>query len=268
MNKWIARISAAVLVSVMAMGAVGVVAAQGPDGNPGGRQGGPQHPLLSWLRQDSMMSRLVDAIESATGLTRDDVVAQLQDGKSFNQILEENNIDPQVVIDAVTGVLTEELNQAVADGKITEERAAQVLENLPENLDRLMNATLPEDRPIRDRIQSRLDDSLVGVLAEMAGVDVKDLLAEALTPPSLSDIATEHGLDADAIIAEAEQRITDDVNQAVADGQMTEEDAAAILDGLHDRLVERFDAPLLRPLRNLFDGRMPGGRGPRLSGGI
>jgi hypothetical protein len=96
---------------------------------------------------------------------------------------------------------------------------------------------------------------------------VKDVLKEALTPPSLADIAAAHGLDPDTIIAEAEQRITDDVNQAVADGKMTEEAAAKILDGLHERLVNRFDAPL-RPLRGLLNGRMPGGRGRRSGVGI
>jgi polyhydroxyalkanoate synthesis regulator phasin len=267
MNKWTSRTIVVILVVVMAVGAVGVAAAQGPDGNPGGRQRSPQRPLLQVLQQDQIRSRLVDAIESATGLSKEDVIAQLQDGKSFNQILEENNLDPQVVIDTVTAVLTEELDQAVADGKITEERAAQVLENLPDNLDRLMNAALPGNRPILDRVQGRLDDSLVGVLAEMAGVDVKDVLKEALTPPSLADIAAAHGLDPDTIIAEAEQRITDDVNQAVADGKMTEEAAAKILDGLHERLVNRFDAPL-RPLRGLLNGRMPGGRGRRSGVGI
>jgi hypothetical protein len=82
------------------------------------------------------------------------------------------------------------------------------------------------------------------------------------TPPSLADIATQYGLDADAIIATTEQRITDDVNQAVADGRLTEEQAALMLDGLHDRLVERFNAPF-RPLMQGLRNRpgIMGGRG-------
>jgi hypothetical protein len=254
MKKWIV----VVLVVVMVVGTVGVVAAQGPGG-------GPRLPLLQRFR-DPIRPELMDAIENATGLTQEDIVAQLQDGKTFNQILAENNLDPQVVIDAVTGVITEQLDQAVANGRITEERKAQVLANLPDNLDRLMNATLPEF-PLRDRVQQRLEDSLVGVVAEMAGVDVGDLLKDTLTPPSLAEIAAEHGLDADAIIATTEQRITDSVNQALADGRMTEEQAAQVLDGLHDRLVQRFNAPF-RPFQFFMQGRgrMPGGRMP--GGGI
>jgi hypothetical protein len=267
MNKWMIRTSAVILVVVMAVGAVSIAAAQGPDGRPGGRQRFPPRPLMQHVQQDRVMPDLIDAIESATGLTREDVVAQLQDGKTFYQILEDNSLDPQTVIDAVTAVLTDELNQAVEDGRITEARAAQVLENLPDHLDRLMNAALPAHRPVLDRFQGRLDESLMGVLAEMAGVDVKDLLKEALTPPSLADIAAGYGLDPDVVIAEAEQRITDEVNQAVADGKLSEDAAAKILDGLHDRLANRFDAPL-RPLRDLLDRWMPDGRGHRSGGDI
>jgi len=124
-----------------------------------------------------------------------------------------------------------------------------------------MNTTLSEG-PIRDRIHARLDTTLIGVLAEMAGVEVGDVVRDAYTPPSLADIATERGLDLDAIIAETEQRITDEVNAAVADGSLSQDDADAILDGLYDRLVERFNAPF-RPFMwgamNGFGGAMMGG---------
>jgi hypothetical protein len=107
------------------------------------------------------------------------------------------------------------------------------------------------------------------VLAEMAGKDMSEVLQDVVTPPSLADLATQYGLDPDAIIATAEQRITDDVNQAVADGTLTDDQAAQILDGLHDRLVARFDAPfrpLMQGLRNnrpgIMNGRRPGGLGP------
>jgi len=112
--------------------------------------------------------------------------------------------------------------------------------------------------PIRDRLHARFENSLIGVLAEMAGVEVSELAREAVTPPSLAEIAESYGLDVDAVIAETEQRITDEVNAAVADGQMTQAEADDVLDGLHDRLVERFNAPF-RPF--MWAGRMMRERG-------
>jgi hypothetical protein len=254
MNKWVVRFSMVVLVAVTALGTVGFAAAQE---NPQPPE--PQPPLLQ-PREDTFRGQVAEAIENATGLSRDEILAQLRDGQTFNEILAANDIDPQVVINAVTGVVTDDLNQAVTDGRITRERADQVLANLPDNLDRLMNATMPGGI-IRDRVQGRLEDSLIGVLAEMAGQDVGDVLRDAVTPPSLAEIATQYGLDPDAVIATAEQRITDDLSQAVADGSMTEEQAALVLDGLHDRLVDRFNAPF-RPLMQGMLGR-PGIMGRR-----
>jgi len=81
----------------------------------------------------------------------------------------------------------------------------------------------------------------------MAGVEPGELVREAVTPPTLAEIAESYGLDADAIISTAEGRITDEVNQMVADGKIDEARAAELLDGLHDRLVNRFNAPLRLP---------------------
>jgi hypothetical protein len=198
-------------------------------------------------------------VADATGLEPADVVSALREGHTLNDILAEHGADPQVVIDAVTAEVTEELTQAVTDGRITEERKATVLENLPDALDRALNFVLPT--PIRDRAQERFENTLVGVLAEMAGVEPGELLRDALTPPSLAEIAASYGLDPDAIITETETRITVEINQRVADGEMSQEDAAEILDGLHDRLVERFNAPLLRVRPDVARDRVPGLRG-------
>ncbi len=292
MQKWTVRVGAVLLVVIVAVSAVGIAGAQGPDNPRGPRQGWSQNwqqgAMFQAMRQNGFVPEILQALEDATGLTRQDVVPLLRDGQTFNEILAANDIDPQVVIDVVTGVITEELDQAVADGRITEERKAEILANLPDRLDTLMNTTL-SDGPIRDRIHARLDTTLIGVLAEMAGVEVGDVARDAFTPPSLAEIAAEHGLDPDAIIAETEQRVTDEVNAAVADGSLSQDEADAILDGLHDRLVERFNAPF-RPFmwarmdgfggmmgqrggfaggmmdgRGGFFGGMMGGRGGRMN---
>jgi len=227
------RSVAVVLAVVMMFGVVSAVSAQGP----GGRGG--NGPLGDRPRVDAAQE-LLQAIADATGLDLSDIRAQMRDGKTLDEILTEAGVDPQAVIDGVKATLTGEINQAVTDGEITPARADRLLARLDDVLDRVMNATLPA---IRERIQTRVEDSLLGVMAEMAGVAAEDLLQEAVTPPSLADLATAHGLDPDAIIAEAETRITDEINQAGADGRSTQEPADEFLAGLHDRLEDRFNQP-------------------------
>jgi uncharacterized protein YidB (DUF937 family) len=250
MNKWVVRIGAVVLVVVMALSAMGIAAAQG-QGDPGQPQGGiyPRPRVQLW-------DALVSQVAEATGLSTQDVQNEVRDGKTLTDILTEHSVDPTTVSDAVKTQLTDEINQAVTDGQITQQRADLLLSSLDTALERQMTA-VPLNVRVQERLGARVETTLLGVLAEKAGVSASDLLREALTPPSLADIATAHGIDAEAVISETEQQITDQVNQAVTDGSLTQAQADLILDGLHDRLVNRFNAPLGR--MGVLDGMEFGG---------
>jgi polyhydroxyalkanoate synthesis regulator phasin len=341
MNTWIKRIGAVALAAVLALGGVSSVGAQEPDRNPAS-------PLR--VPQERVGRQLFQAVVEATGLETQDVLALLREGQTLAQVCEANAVDPQIVIDSVKTTLTAEIDQLVADGKLTEERAAQLQERLNDFLPRAMNAplqnlpvvqhpvatqavrelvetlageidlrpaevvqqardglTLAEiataagadpqaivdaalahitehlaqqvengritqaqmdtllaeaeeflpdamNQPLQDlvnpvRVQERLENSLIGVVAEAIGVEPADLLRDMLNPPSLAEVAEEHGLDPETLISTAETRITEAINQAVENGLMSQERADQLLSGLHDRLVERFNAPF-RPVRN------------------
>jgi len=234
MSKWVVRIGAVVLIVVMALGTIEMASAQGPRG-----RFFPQRPRVQ------LWSTLIDQVTKATDLSTQEVVSEMRDGKTLTEILTAHNVDPKTVSDAVKAQLTDEINQAVADGQITQQRADLLLSNLDTALEQAMTGQ-PLNLRLRERLGARVETTLLDVLAEKAGVSTSDLLSEALTPPSLADIAEAHGIDADAVISETEKRITDEVNQAVTDGTLTQAQADLILNGLHDRLVNRFNAPLGR----------------------
>ena len=233
MNKWVVRFGAVALVVVMALGLVEMAAAQGPQG---GRV--PLRPRVQ------LWSTLIDQVTQATGLSTQDVANAMRDGKTLTDILNEHSVDPKTVTDAVKAQLTDEINQAVTDGQITQERADLWLSELDAALEHAMTAT-PLNLRMRERLGARVETTLLDVLAEKAGVSASDLLGGAVMP-SLADLAKAHGVDVEAVITETKQRITDQVNQAVTDGTLTQAQADLILNGLHDRLVNRFNAPLGR----------------------
>lgn len=248
MKSWRARLTIAVVVMAAALTTVSSTFAQGPD-DP--RRGGPR---LNFIRA------LMQEVSDVTGLELTDILPDLRGGVTLGEFLTEQGVDPQTVTDAVKADLTDEVNAAVAEGNLSQERADALLENLDAALDRAMNE--PYNGGLRDRLQERLhervDASLLGVLAEMAGVEPRELMRDALTPPTLAEIAEENGIDINAVIAAAETRITEEVNQAVADGSMTQEEADELLAGLHDRLTERVNSPLRLNLRERIgerDGR-------------
>jgi hypothetical protein len=56
----------------------------------------------------------------------------------------------------------------------------------------------------------------------------------------------------DTLISAAEANITEAVNQAIADGRLTQAQADQLLEELHDRLAARVNGELRRPAGTWF----------------
>lgn len=78
---------------------------------------------------------------NAIGVHPKDLVASLRDGKSVADVARANNVEPQVVIDAVVAAGTKKVDEAVANGKLDEARATTVKERLPDRVTKLVNAS-------------------------------------------------------------------------------------------------------------------------------
>ena len=83
---------------------------------------------------------LVSAVADATGLTVQDIVQQWRDGSSLNDIATANGADPAAIVQAAVTDATAAINQAVTDGRITQEQADPLLANLSERFTEAMNA--------------------------------------------------------------------------------------------------------------------------------
>ena len=255
MNKWIVRVSVVALVAIIALGAVSIVGAQGPDNRPGLR-----------LR---IGHALLQSVADATGLSVREVWQQAQDGKTLSDICTENGADPQAVIEDVKAQVTERVNQAVENGRLTQEQADELLATIDEELNEAMTTPLPE-HPIRERMQMRAGDTLVGVVAELAGVEPLDIVQEWRDAESLAAVIEAHGLDVNAVLDETEARITEEVNQALADGNLSQNTADRVLEGLRDRLTERVNSdfpPMGQGMGFGWGMGMRGGFGPGMHDG-
>ena len=70
---------------------------------------------------------LVTAVAEAVGMSVADVRAEIHSGKTFSEILAENGVDAATVIAQTLDWMEARLLQAVDDGRITEELAAERL---------------------------------------------------------------------------------------------------------------------------------------------
>jgi hypothetical protein len=81
-------------------------------------------------RGDNLLSIAADALD----LSLTDLLTELQDGKSIADVASANGVDTQVIIDTYTTQLKENLDEAVKEGRITQNQADYQLERATERV--------------------------------------------------------------------------------------------------------------------------------------
>src|SRR5689334_12025903 len=95
-----------------------------------GAQDATAQPQLASGRQPGPMRTVINVVAEETGLEPRDILGQMRDGLKLTDIITANGGDvDQVIADSVSK-LTDEINQAVSDGKMTQDRADNLLKNL------------------------------------------------------------------------------------------------------------------------------------------
>ena len=129
MKKKISILIGGLLVALMVVGVIGATNAFAQSSTPGallhGRGPGDGRGL-----RDAELAAAAEALN----MTADEVSTALQGGKTLEQLAEEAGVDLQNVRDAIQAVREAELRtrieQAVADGTMTQEKADWLLEGL------------------------------------------------------------------------------------------------------------------------------------------
>jgi uncharacterized protein YidB (DUF937 family) len=88
---------------------------------------------------------LVRQVAQATGLEEGDVVEQLQARSTIADILTANGVEVDTFTQDVLSRASERLSQAVANGRITQEQADEMIARLTERLPELLNASRPAE---------------------------------------------------------------------------------------------------------------------------
>ena len=81
---------------------------------------------------------LLDATAEVTGLTLAEIRALLRDGQTFVQIADSQGVEPQAIVDAYMAPREAALEEAVARGRLSQERADRILETLTEHVSEVL----------------------------------------------------------------------------------------------------------------------------------
>jgi polyhydroxyalkanoate synthesis regulator phasin len=168
-----------------------------------------------------------------------------QNDATLAETIVANSGDVQAVTDAVIAEATTRINEAVDNGELTQEQADALLEALPTTLDAILNGQLPErGEGRRGDMRLNLARGVVQLAAEQTGLTEQEIVEQLHAGSTLAEILTANGVDTaafiDAVVVQAQTRL----DQAVADGRITQERADALLEQVRQQLTERINTPL------------------------
>ena len=145
---------------------------------------------------------------------------------------------------------SEHLAEKVTSGEMTQTEADEKLAEMETTLTQALNGEIEFPVFRNGRGRGRNGKGL-DALSEATGIDnaeIREQLQAGITP---AQFLTDNGVDVDQFIADQVAQITENVNERLAAGQITQEEADARLDGLAEEIAERLNSPITnRPERN------------------
>lgn len=89
---------------------------------------------------------VMEAAAKTLNMTTDELRTALKGGKSLSTIAAERGVDKSNLKAGITNEVNKQLDQAVADGKLTREQANTIATNFQNKLDQMLDRTGPGDR--------------------------------------------------------------------------------------------------------------------------
>ena len=89
----------------------------------------------------------LDAAATALGVTDDELHTALESGKSIADVAKDKGVSVDKVIDAMVKDATTHIDQAVTDGKLTSDQAAQIKADLKTRITAMVNGERPAGGP-------------------------------------------------------------------------------------------------------------------------
>jgi hypothetical protein len=88
----------------------------------------------------------LDTVASTLGVSEDELQTELEAGKSIADVAGEQGVSVDSLVTKLVAAATDEIDQAVTDGKLTADQATQIKSNLQDRITAMVNGTRPDGR--------------------------------------------------------------------------------------------------------------------------
>lgn len=186
-------------------------------------------------------SRLLQPIAEILGMTPGELQQALSDGTTLAEVAVEQGMSVEELTAALSANVESRVAEALADGKITQEKADEILANSAERIDRLINRSHERgqqgDRG--ERMERRAEAR--EAMAEFLGLSVDDMKEAYQDGSTLGEIAEDQGISIDDLTTFMTDYANAQIDEALADGTITEERAEQFRENLAERIENRIN---------------------------
>ncbi len=182
---------------------------------------------------------VIESVAEQIGLSEREVLQQLRDGETLAEIIAAQGGDVEVVATAVVVALTDQIQMAVSEGKITQQRADQLLANLSDMVRQAIDGQLASERLGGRPLLKVAQRPVIRAIADETGLRPAEILKQLAEGSSLADIVAEAGMDPTAVLEAALTAAAERVEAAVADGRLSQQQADRLLERLQSQLSEQ-----------------------------
>jgi polyhydroxyalkanoate synthesis regulator phasin len=166
------------------------------------------------------------ALLEQTGLEAEAIGQQLRDGATLGDILASAGIDEATFVAGVVAQMEEGLGDQITQ-MLTVPGARLLQNNRPDN-------NRPGNTPAQDRVGDMIREAIV----TQTGLEPQAIREQQASGATIAEILAGAGVDVDVFVAGIVAQIETDIAEAVANGNITQEQADRTLDGLSERLTE------------------------------
>jgi uncharacterized protein YidB (DUF937 family) len=180
--------------------------------------------------------KILEGVSEFLDMTSDELREALADGTTLADVAADQGVSVEDLTAAMTDAVEARLLEAVADGKLTQERADELLANSADHIDQIINASHTRGQGMERREDRR------EAVADFIGLSQEDIRAAFEEGSTLAEVAADQGISEGDLTAFLIDYMSADIDEAVANGQLTQERGDAMKERLGERIEARINA--------------------------
>ncbi len=162
-------------------------------------------------------------------------------GKSLAQIGAAHNVGRQEIIDLVLKQMNQHLEQGVAEGRISEDRANEMREHASAKVQEMVDGKhMGFDKRHGDKKENQQE------LLNLLQVDEATFKQEMGSGKTLGQIADQHNISRQDIIDLMVKHMNQHIDKDVAEGRLTEQQASEMKNHAAEKTQEMIDHPMMK----------------------